>query len=118
MELLLVLGIPLMGSALLALGGHRGRAPEINAMMSLLTFACGGGPKPPMVPDTDPALEVPEGGAPPPLASSAPPSTPQVRHPNSPSPPTPRPTHSRNTTSLSPETSRELALGLSHNLFH
>ena len=38
MELLLVLGIPLAGSALLALGGHRGRAPEINALMSLLTF--------------------------------------------------------------------------------
>lgn len=38
MELLLVLGIPLVGSALLALGGHRGRAPEINALMSLLTF--------------------------------------------------------------------------------
>src|SRR5258708_39668651 len=38
MELLLVLGIPLTGSMLLALGGHRGRAPEINALMSLLTF--------------------------------------------------------------------------------
>jgi hydrogenase-4 component F len=37
-ELLLVLGIPLVGSALLSLGGHRGRAPEINALMSLLTF--------------------------------------------------------------------------------
>lgn len=38
MELLLVLGIPLAGSALLALGGHRGRAPEINALVSLLTL--------------------------------------------------------------------------------
>src|SRR5258708_29300481 len=38
MGVLLVLGIPLTGSMLLALGGHRGRAPEINALMSLLTF--------------------------------------------------------------------------------
>ena len=38
MELLLVLGIPLVGAALLALAGHRGRAPEVNVLMSLLTF--------------------------------------------------------------------------------
>src|SRR6266404_6511291 len=39
MELLLVLGIPLAGAALLAAVGHRGRAPEVNVLMSLLTFA-------------------------------------------------------------------------------
>jgi len=39
MELLLVLGIPLAGAALLAAAGHRGRAPEVNVLMSLLTFA-------------------------------------------------------------------------------
>jgi hydrogenase-4 component F len=39
MELLLVLAIPFAGSALLALVGHRGRAPEINSLVSLLTFA-------------------------------------------------------------------------------
>ncbi len=39
MELLLVLGIPLAGTALLAAAGHRGRAPEVNVLMSLLTFA-------------------------------------------------------------------------------
>ena len=38
MELLLVLGIPLLGAALLAAVGHRGRAPEVNVLMSLLTF--------------------------------------------------------------------------------
>src|SRR4026209_1920544 len=38
MELLLVLGIPLAGAALLAAAGHRGRAPEVNVLMSLLTF--------------------------------------------------------------------------------
>ena len=38
MELLLVLGIPLVGAALLAAAGHRGRAPEVNVLMSLLTF--------------------------------------------------------------------------------
>src|SRR5258708_21695622 len=39
MELLLVLGIPLVGAALLAAAGHRGRAPDVNVLMSLLTFA-------------------------------------------------------------------------------
>src|SRR6267378_6065969 len=39
MELLLVLGIPLAGAALLAAAGHRGRAPDVNVLMSLLTFA-------------------------------------------------------------------------------
>jgi hydrogenase-4 component F len=38
LELLLVLGIPLVGAALLAAAGHRGRAPEVNVLMSLLTF--------------------------------------------------------------------------------
>jgi hydrogenase-4 component F len=37
-ELLLVLGVPLAGSALLALTGHRARAPELNAAFSFATF--------------------------------------------------------------------------------
>ena len=39
MELLLVLGIPLLGAALLAAVGHRAPAAELNVLMSLLTFA-------------------------------------------------------------------------------
>jgi hydrogenase-4 component F len=37
-ELLLVLGAPLAGSALLALTGHRARAPELNAAFSFATL--------------------------------------------------------------------------------
>ncbi|MGH8629512.1 MAG: hydrogenase 4 subunit F [Burkholderiales bacterium] len=37
-ELLLVLGAPLAGSALLAFAGHRARAPEVNAAFSFATF--------------------------------------------------------------------------------
>jgi len=38
-EIALVLGVPLAGGLLLALVGHRRWAPEINALMSLVTFA-------------------------------------------------------------------------------
>ncbi|HXZ95646.1 MAG TPA: hydrogenase 4 subunit F [Burkholderiales bacterium] len=38
MEIVLVLGIPLAGGVLLALVGHRSWAPELNSVMSLLTF--------------------------------------------------------------------------------
>ena len=38
MELLWVLGLPIAGSAVLALVGHRDRAPEINSAFSLATF--------------------------------------------------------------------------------
>ena len=38
MELAWVLGIPIAGAALLALVGHRERAPEINSAFSLATF--------------------------------------------------------------------------------
>ena len=38
MEMLLLLGMPLLGSALLALTGHRRLAPELNAGMSLATL--------------------------------------------------------------------------------
>jgi hydrogenase-4 component F len=37
-ELLLVLGIPLLGALLLALVGHRRQAPEVNVLMSLSTL--------------------------------------------------------------------------------
>ncbi len=37
MEIALVLGVPLFGSALLALVGHKRWAPELNALMSLVT---------------------------------------------------------------------------------
>src|SRR5215469_2281381 len=39
MEILLVLGLPLLGALSLALVGARRYAPELNAGMSLLTFA-------------------------------------------------------------------------------
>ncbi len=39
MELALVLSAPLIGCLLLALAGHRRFAPELNAVMSLVTFA-------------------------------------------------------------------------------
>ena len=39
MEVLLVLGVPLFGGLLLALVGHKRWAPELNALMSLATFA-------------------------------------------------------------------------------
>ncbi|MBY0578467.1 MAG: hydrogenase 4 subunit F [Burkholderiales bacterium] len=39
MEILAVLGLPLMGGVLLALWGHRSRAPELNVLVSLGTFA-------------------------------------------------------------------------------
>src|SRR5882724_1704846 len=38
MEVAIVLGLPLAGSLLLALAGHRGWAPELNATMSFATF--------------------------------------------------------------------------------
>ena len=38
MELLVLLGVPLLGAALLAVTGHRDRAAEINAASSFLTF--------------------------------------------------------------------------------
>ena len=38
MELLLLLGVPLLGGLLLALWGHRERAAELNTLMSFLTF--------------------------------------------------------------------------------
>ena len=38
MELLLVLGIPLLGALLLALVGHRRQAPEVNVLMSFSTL--------------------------------------------------------------------------------
>src|SRR5258706_544893 len=38
MEVAIVLGLPLAGSFLLALAGHRGWAPELNATMSFTTF--------------------------------------------------------------------------------
>ena len=38
MEVLIVLGLPLAGAALLALTGHRAWAPELNATMSFATF--------------------------------------------------------------------------------
>jgi len=38
MEIALVLGLPLLGALLLALAGHRGWAPELNATMSFSTF--------------------------------------------------------------------------------
>jgi len=37
-EIALVLGLPLLGALLLALTGHRGWAPELNATMSFATF--------------------------------------------------------------------------------
>jgi len=37
-ELILLLGSPLLGAVLLALSGHGKRGPEINALFSLLTF--------------------------------------------------------------------------------
>src|SRR5271165_5438831 len=39
LELLLVLGLPLLGAILLALVGHRRYAAELNVGVSLLTFA-------------------------------------------------------------------------------
>ena len=39
MEVVLVLGVPLFGGLLLALVGHKRWAPELNALMSLATFA-------------------------------------------------------------------------------
>ena len=39
MELLLVLGVPLLGAVVLAVVGHRRHAPEVNVLMSLLTLA-------------------------------------------------------------------------------
>jgi hydrogenase-4 component F len=41
-EIALVLGVPLAGGLLLALVGHRHWAPEVNALMSLVTFAASG----------------------------------------------------------------------------
>ncbi len=41
MELLLLLGLPLLGSLLLALIGRRAWAPEVNVLMSAGTFAAG-----------------------------------------------------------------------------
>ena len=38
MEIAIVLGLPLLGAFLLALTGHRGWAPELNATMSFATF--------------------------------------------------------------------------------
>src|SRR5467141_382998 len=38
MEIAIVLGLPLFGAVLLALTGHRGWAPELNATMSFATF--------------------------------------------------------------------------------
>src|ERR1700704_1428934 len=38
MEIAIVLGLPLFGALLLALTGHRGWAPELNATMSFATF--------------------------------------------------------------------------------
>ncbi len=38
MEIAIVLGLPLLGALLLALTGHRGWAPELNATMSFATF--------------------------------------------------------------------------------
>ncbi len=38
MEIAIVLGLPLFGALLLALAGHRGWAPELNATMSFATF--------------------------------------------------------------------------------
>src|SRR5712691_1643464 len=38
MEIALVLGVPLLGGALLALVGHKRWAPELNALMSLITL--------------------------------------------------------------------------------
>jgi hydrogenase-4 component F len=38
MEIAIVLGLPLAGALLLALTGHRGWAPELNATMSFATF--------------------------------------------------------------------------------
>jgi len=38
MEFILVLGFPLLGGIVLALTGHRRRAAEVNAVISLLTF--------------------------------------------------------------------------------
>jgi hydrogenase-4 component F len=38
MEITLVLGVPLLGGALLALVGHKRWAPELNALMSLITL--------------------------------------------------------------------------------
>ena len=38
MEIALVLGIPLFGGLVLALVGHRSWAPEVNALMSFVTF--------------------------------------------------------------------------------
>ena len=39
MEIALVLGVPLIGGLILAMAGHTRRAPELNALMSLITFA-------------------------------------------------------------------------------
>jgi len=38
MEIALVLGVPLLGGLVLALFGHKRWAPELNALMSLITF--------------------------------------------------------------------------------
>jgi hydrogenase-4 component F len=38
MEIALVLGVPLLGGLLLALAGHKRWAPELNALMSLITL--------------------------------------------------------------------------------
>ncbi|HET7199459.1 MAG TPA: hydrogenase 4 subunit F, partial [Burkholderiales bacterium] len=38
MEVAIVLGLPLAGALLLALGGHKPWAPELNATMSFATF--------------------------------------------------------------------------------
>src|SRR6266851_9339790 len=38
MEIAIVLALPLLGALLLALTGHRGWAPELNATMSFATF--------------------------------------------------------------------------------
>ncbi len=42
MEITLVLGVPLFGGLLLALVGHKRWAPELNALMSLVTLAAAG----------------------------------------------------------------------------
>ena len=39
MEVTLLLGVPLLGGALLALAGHKRWAPELNALMSLVTLS-------------------------------------------------------------------------------
>lgn len=42
MELIALLGLPLLGGAVLAVWGERARAAELNALFSLATFAAGG----------------------------------------------------------------------------